>query len=85
MTVTVHYACDGCSATAEGTERLRAEFRSVSGRSYGFGSVQPVNSPQSVAPEGWVVFDPWTFATYCPTCWKSILEVPGSPLYEGEE
>lgn len=29
--------------------------------------------PEAVTPEGWVMFDPWTQATYCPPCWAAIL------------
>ena len=72
MSVTVHYECDGCFKKAEGTERLRMEFVSVTGRSYGFGSPQPMNTPTSVAPLGWWVFDPATYLCYCPKCRAKI-------------
>ncbi len=74
MTVTVHYGCDGCHAKAEGTEPLRKEFRSVTGRSYGFGSARAVNTAMSVAPEGWWAFDPYTCLCYCPKCRTGIEE-----------
>lgn len=72
MPVTVKYACDGCFVEAEGTEPLRREFRSVSGRSHGIGSYQPVNNPVSIAPEGWWAFDPYTQLCYCPGCREKI-------------
>ena len=75
MTVTVHYECDGCFAKAEGKEPLRLQFVSVSGRSHGFGAPRPVNSPESVAPDGWWAFDPCTYCCYCPTC-RASIEAP---------
>jgi hypothetical protein len=72
MSVTVHYECNGCFAKAEGTEPLRVEFMSVSGRSYGIGSFRPANSATSVAPEGWWAFDPYTCLCYCPECRAKI-------------
>jgi len=72
VSVTVHYQCGGCDAKAEGTEPLRMEFRSFSGRDYGFGSAIPANSADSVAPKGWVPFDPYTYCCYCPKCWAEI-------------
>ncbi len=74
MTVTVHYECNGCFAKAEGTEPLRMEFVSVSGRSYGVGSAQSMNDARSVAPEGWWAFDPYTYLCYCPKCRAGIEE-----------
>ena len=73
MSVTVHFRCCGCTATAEGTEPLRREFRSFSGRSYGFGTPVAANDVESVTPDGWIAFDPYTYACYCPECWESIL------------
>jgi hypothetical protein len=75
MTVTVHYECDGCCAKAEGKEPLRVRFISITGRSYGIGSVRPVNTPESVAPDGWWVFDQYTHLCYCPTC-RAKIEGP---------
>lgn len=72
MSIRVIFNCDGCEATAEGTARLRKEFVSLSGRGYGFGSARWSNTPDDVAPRGWVAADPYTYATYCPTCWASI-------------
>ena len=72
MSVTVKFSCDGCDAAAEGTGSMRVEFRSVSGRSWGLGSPVPVNTVRDVTPEGWVAYDPYTYCTYCPTCWAAI-------------
>lgn len=79
MPVLVRFECSGCDAKAEGTERLHMEFVSLSGKSHGFGRAVPANSPADVAPPGWVAFDPYTFCTYCPTCWASILEPSDVP------
>jgi len=74
MTVTVKFSCGGCDATAPGTTWLKREFRSVSGRSYGIGGSVETTGVLDVVPEGWIAFDPYTYCTYCPTCWKSIQE-----------
>ena len=29
---------------------------------------------QAVVPAGWVMSDPYTRCTYCPSCWESIIE-----------
>jgi len=72
MGVEVTFECGGCFKTAEGTDRLRKEFMSFSGRGYGFGTVGPANTVEDVTPEGWVAYDPWTYCTYCPDCWAKI-------------
>ena len=72
MTVTVKFSCGGCDAVAEGTDWLRREFRSISGRSYGLGHVVPANTVEDVTPDGWIAFDSYTYATYCPKCWSEI-------------
>lgn len=74
MTVTVHYQCDGCFAKGAGTEPLRKEFTSVAGRSHGIGSWSMVNTAESVKPEGWWAFDPYTQLCYCPKCRAGIEE-----------
>lgn len=77
MSVRVLFDCSGCDAKAEGTEPLRREFRSFSGRSWGIGSAVDANSVDDVTPPGWVAFDPYTYATYCPACWDSITTEVG--------
>ena len=72
MSITVHYKCAGCSAEADGTEPLVEAFIGGPGRCYNFGKYRPVNSVRTVAPDGWIAYDPYTHATYCPTCWKLI-------------
>jgi len=73
--ITVHFSCGGCDAKTEGTRRLTRRFVSINGKGYGFGHYE-YDQPQDVAPEGWVVFDPYTGCCYCPTCWKDIEANP---------
>ena len=77
MSVRLLLECSGCDAKAEGTGRLRRKFVSFSGRDHGFG-YWVVQDPEELTPEGWVMFDPYTNATYCPTCWAEI-EAPTVP------
>ena len=74
MTVTVTYTCDGCSVAEEGMEPLRKSFCSVSGRSWGLGSAAAVNTVESIKPDGWWAFDPYTYLCYCPKCRVKIEE-----------
>lgn len=69
MGVTVHLACNGCDATAD-SGAVRRHYLIRGDRIYA--KVQ--DSIEDVSPEGWVPFDPYTHATYCPTCWASITE-----------
>ena len=76
MSVLVRFECSGCDAKADGTKPLRKEFVSVSGRSYGIGSAQWAVRVEDVVPEGWMPFDPYTYCTYCPKCWRGIERTP---------
>jgi len=69
--ITINFSCGGCFKEAKGTTFLRRRFHGVNGQSYGFGSwkTDPI---ESVAPEGWVAFDPYTACCYCPDCWAEI-------------
>ena len=69
MPITITIECDGCGAKVPGGA-IRYEFRSFSGRAYGFGSVHQV--VEMKVPDGWVVPDPYTYASYCPDCWAEI-------------
>ncbi len=69
MSVKITLDCSGCGESAPGG-RIKAEFRSFSGRSHGFGGAH-VEIKWDV-PVGWVKFDPYTYCTYCPDCWRSI-------------
>lgn len=87
MSVTVVFSCGGCDATVEGTKPLAREFRSFSGRSWGIGGSVDTVKVDDVVPEGWVAFDPYTYATYCPKCWGEIVDgiEPAPPPAPGEE
>ena len=76
MSVRVSFECNGCFKKADGTARIERAFRSFSGKSHGFGPAIGVylNTIEDVAPEGWVPYDPYTYCTYCPDCWKAIEE-----------
>lgn len=73
MSVTIHLSCGGCDAKTEGITPLRQRFKSLSGRSWGFGHyvLDPIDT---IIPEGWIAFDPYTGACYCPKCWAEIME-----------
>ena len=74
--ITVTFSCCGCDAVAKGTEGLRRQFLSITGRDYGFGSYR-YDTAEDVTPEGWIAFDPYTGCTYCPDCWASIKDQIG--------
>lgn len=71
MSVTLTLHCEGCDCTAEGTDPLRKQWVSISGGQF---HVSQLGDPAALTPEGWVMFDPSTFCTYCPDCWASITE-----------
>lgn len=58
MSVVVELHCDGCDAVAKGSRPLNA------------GAVVP--SLLAACPDGWVMFDSYTYCTYCPGCWAQI-------------
>jgi len=74
VSVKITFECSGCHAKSDGTSAIRGHFVSITGRDYGFGSMQQDRSIQSVAPEGWLAWDPYTGCTYCPSCWQSIVD-----------
>lgn len=71
MSVTVKFSCGGCSKEVDGTTFMRRHFDSVNGKGYGFGMWHE-DTPQDVAPAGWIAFDPYTGCCYCPECWAEI-------------
>lgn len=71
MSVSLTLKCDGCSATTEPV-RVRREFISINGKGYGFGSWHVPRVDEVECADGWVMFDPYTSCTYCPTCWQTI-------------
>jgi hypothetical protein len=78
MTTRLHLRCDGCDAEAH-TKPIRKHFKSVSGRSYGFGSWGWPDIDGIVAEMGWVCSDPYTACTYCPKCWAEIAASAATP------
>ena len=70
MSVRITLHCDGCDAVTRGGT-IAQEFESLSGRGYGFGTYH-IDIKWDI-PEGWIVHDPYTSATYCPGCWGDIL------------
>jgi hypothetical protein len=82
MPVTVQFSCGGCFEEAKGTKFLRSRFVGINDKSYGFGHYQ-VDTIESVTPEGWVAFDPYTGCCYCAKCWIGIVSDDGA-AGEGE-
>lgn len=80
--IEVIFECGGCGAEAKGTEPIRNVFHSLSGKGYGFGTHKQM-SVESVTPDGWIAFDPWTQCTYCPECWDSLKNNMNSSQDEG--
>jgi len=67
MSVTVSFACGGCYATA-GPFLYTHQYNPPRN-----GMVKSWLPPiATLAPEGWVAFDPYTNCTYCKECWKGI-------------
>lgn len=82
MGVTIHLSCNGCDAEVDGTRSLRQEFVPiVPGGSFGYYQLPDVSA---LVPDGWVAWDPYTQATYCPTCWASIKTDP-EPSAQGTQ
>lgn len=75
MSVKVIFECDVCRGAADGTDHLRVKLQSFSGR--GFGRVIQANTVRDITPAGWVAYDPYTYATYCPQCWSEIESIDG--------
>ncbi len=76
MPVRIVFECSGCGEKADGIRPMESRFISVTGRSYGFGSRQWVDSPDDLLPIGWVAADTVTGCTYCRACWDSIIAEP---------
>ena len=76
MSVKVIFECSGCEAKIEGTAPLRARFESMYG-----GNLCRIIKPtaEDVVPEGWVAYDPYTLATYCPEC-CDLIWPPEEPV-----
>ena len=79
MSVMLTLICGGCDETAS-VGPLRRRFNGSQG-DHGWGFWK-TDLPESLTPEGWVMFDPWTQQTYCPACWAGIVnhdEKVGTP------
>lgn len=72
MPARLFLSCDGCHTETKSEKFLARRFIGVTGRSYGFGRWEH-DTPQDIAPEGWIVSDDATGCTYCPECWAEIL------------
>lgn len=70
MSIKFTITCDGCSEQASSTGLFRRRFHGSNG-DWGFGSARWPD-PQTLAPEGWMLSDPWTYCTYCPECWANV-------------
>ena len=70
MSVQVTLSCNGCPATAG-----PFKYGWVFGSTVNGWTRSGLPSLQSVAPDGWILFDPYTRITYCPECW-AIIEAP---------
>ena len=68
MPVTVRFECGGCFKKAEGTTWLQNRIV----KRMGDFVARRTDTPQDVAPEGWIAFDPYTSCCYCPECWEWI-------------
>lgn len=72
MPVTLKLSCGGCFTKVE-VGPLRARHESLFGGNL---CARVVDKPESLTPEGWVMFDPYTHCTYCPKCWAEIDTEP---------
>ena len=72
MSVKVIFKCSGCDAIADGTDTIKKQFVSFSGKGHGFGRYILYPPIEEIVPEGWVAFDPYTLTTYCKKCWDDI-------------
>ena len=74
MGVYVSLTCCGCTAAVSGLRLgiIHDELprRHAAGMEWVSERRQTV---EEVAPDGWMPFDPYTNATYCPDCWASIV------------
>jgi hypothetical protein len=77
--ITINFECGGCFAKTKGISWLKRDFVSVTGKPYGIGTYR-YTTPQDVAPEGWIAFDPYTGCCYCPKCWAEIEGDNKNPL-----
>jgi hypothetical protein len=84
MGIKVTFNCGGCFKSIDGTSYLRPNDRvlwsATSGDMMAYTNLCDVTT---VAPTGWVPFDPYTRATYCPECWAGIVAPKSEAAKEG--
>ena len=73
MSITLNFSCGGCDAAAPSTTFLSRRRRDPK---------TLTTAVQSIAPDGWIAFDPYTSCTYCPKCWA---EIEGYEPEQGEK
>jgi hypothetical protein len=66
--ITVKFECDGCDATIDGCKTLQQTYEEP------LRTVPLRGAIEDMASKGWVAFDPYTHCTYCPECWKEIMD-----------
>lgn len=69
--IDVTFHCMGCDESITLLNCIHRKFTSLTGKSYGIG-FRATTQIDEIEPEGWVAFDPYTQATYCPRCWDEI-------------
>jgi hypothetical protein len=72
VTVKIVLSCDGCDVETGPHHLPHREFRSFTGRGYGFGVWHYPGLDDVPFPQGWIHSDPITGLTYCPDCWAYI-------------
>jgi hypothetical protein len=65
----VYLACCGCDAKHEAPVTIDRRRHWISPN---FAAWLKPALTSDIDIDGWVAFDPYTNATYCPTCWDSI-------------
>lgn len=72
--IEIKFTCDGCFAETKATvphPRTEGVFRDLQPGESGF--VKTTHPTiRDCAPDGWIVFDPFTRLVYCPACWSLI-------------
>ena len=68
--ILVTFYCSGCNESAKGKAPLSRNFIRLWDRS-NFGCWGPYKVKE-IAPEGWMIGDPYTDCVYCSKCWEEI-------------
>ena len=64
------FTCGGCDAEATVPVAASVHLAPVSTTTTRAAVTLPKIT--DLTPDGWVVNEPYTFCTYCPTCWQEI-------------